>query len=147
MDVKTYQYSGKQELVYTNNSNDTLYKVYYHLFNNAFQPGSEMDMRLQSIKDPDGRMFTKLKESDEKKQSRIANLQPDEIAYMGDDIPDIPVLHVAGLSACPQDAVSDVKANVHYQSPFLGGKTCVRDLIEQTLRCQNKWLSELAYEW
>lgn len=74
-------------------------------------------------------------------------LQDDEIAYMGDDIPDIPVLRKAGLSTCPQDAVSDVKAVVHYQSPFLGGKTCVRDLIEQTLRCQGKWLTELAYEW
>jgi 3-deoxy-D-manno-octulosonate 8-phosphate phosphatase (KDO 8-P phosphatase) len=75
------------------------------------------------------------------------NLTDTEIAYMGDDIPDIPVLRVAGLSACPQDAVSDVKATVHYQSPFLGGKTCVRDLIEQTLRCQNKWLTDLAFEW
>ena len=75
------------------------------------------------------------------------NLTDTEIAYMGDDIPDIPVLRVAGLSACPQDAVSDVKASVHYQSPFLGGKTCVRDLIEQTLRCQNKWLTDLAFEW
>ena len=75
------------------------------------------------------------------------NLTDAEIAYMGDDIPDIPVLRIAGISACPQDAVSDVKANVHYQSPYLGGKTCVRDLIEQTLRCQNKWLTALAYEW
>ena len=50
MDVKTYLYKGKQELVYTNNSNDTLKKVYYHLFNNAFQPGSEMDTRIQNIK-------------------------------------------------------------------------------------------------
>ena len=48
MDVKTYQYKGKQELVYTNNSPDTLRKVYYHLFNNAFQPGSEMDARIQT---------------------------------------------------------------------------------------------------
>jgi hypothetical protein len=41
MNVKNYQYKGKQELVYTNNSSDTLNKVYYHLFNNAFQPGSD----------------------------------------------------------------------------------------------------------
>jgi hypothetical protein len=53
---ENYQYKGKQELVYSNNSSDTLKKVYYHLFNNAFQPGSEMDARLHSIKDPDGRM-------------------------------------------------------------------------------------------
>ncbi len=75
------------------------------------------------------------------------NLTDQEIAYMGDDIPDIPVLKVAGLSACPQDAVSDVKSIVHYQSPFDGGKTCVRDIIEQTLRVQGKWMSDLAYQW
>jgi 3-deoxy-D-manno-octulosonate 8-phosphate phosphatase (KDO 8-P phosphatase) len=74
-------------------------------------------------------------------------LTDQEIAYMGDDIPDLPVLAKVGLAACPQDAVSDVKSRVHYQSPYDGGKTCVRDLIEQTLRCQNKWLSERAYEW
>jgi hypothetical protein len=59
--MKNYQYKGKQELVYSNNSSDTLKKVYYHLFNNAFQPGSEMDARLHSIKDPDGRMVNKVK--------------------------------------------------------------------------------------
>lgn len=116
MDVKTYQYTGKQELVYTNNSNDTLYKVYYHLFNNAFQPGSEMDMRLQSIKDPDGRMFTKLKESDEKKQSRIANLQPDEIGF----------LHVSNFK---QDGVSAISKEIEtvlevsLAQPILPGKS------------------------
>ncbi|WP_348812085.1 M1 family metallopeptidase [Flavobacterium maritimum] len=83
MDVKTYQYKGKQELVYTNNSPDTLKKVYYHLFNNAFQPGSEMDARLQSIKDPDGRMVTKIKVGDQEvKESRIKHLQPNEIGYL-----------------------------------------------------------------
>ena len=64
IDVKTYQYKGKQELIYTNNSPDTLHRVFYHLYNNAFQPGSEMDKRLQSIKDPDGRMVTKTKVGD-----------------------------------------------------------------------------------
>ena len=73
MDVKSYQYKGKQELVYSNNSSDTLKKVYYHLFFNAFQPGSEMDARLHFIKDPDGRMVNKVKGADGKdvKQSRI----------------------------------------------------------------------------
>ena len=75
------------------------------------------------------------------------NLTDKEIAYMGDDIPDIPVLKVAGLSACPQNAVIDVKSVVDYQSPFDGGETCVRDIIEQTLRVQGKWLSDLAYQW
>ncbi|WP_396168990.1 M1 family metallopeptidase [Flavobacterium sp.] len=83
MNVKNYQYKGKQELVYTNNSPDTLKRVYYHLFNNAFQPGSEMDARLQSIKDPDARMVHKIKVGDtEIKESRIKTLKPDEIGYL-----------------------------------------------------------------
>jgi len=83
LDVKTYLYKGKQELVYSNNSNDTLKKVYYHLFNNAFQPGSEMDIRLQNIKDPDARMVTKVKVGDkEVKESRIKSLKPNEIGFL-----------------------------------------------------------------
>tara|TARA_R110000796_G_scaffold183498_2_gene300043 strand:+ start:123500 stop:125350 length:1851 start_codon:yes stop_codon:yes gene_type:complete len=76
MDVKTNQYTGTQKLVYTNNSPDELTRVYYHLFFNAFQPGSEMDIRLQNIEDPDRRMI-----NDDKK-SRIASLAPEEIGYL-----------------------------------------------------------------
>ncbi|WP_300569337.1 M1 family metallopeptidase [Flavobacterium sp.] len=83
MDVKMYQYKGKQTLVYTNNSSDTLYRVYYHLYNNAFQPNSAMDARLKAIKDPDGRMVTKVKVGDkETKESRISALKPNEIGYL-----------------------------------------------------------------
>lgn len=83
MDVKTYQYKGKQTLVYTNNSPDTLYHVYYHLFNNAFQPNSCMDARLKSIKDPDGRMVAKTKVgAKEARESRISPLQLNEIGYL-----------------------------------------------------------------
>lgn len=84
MDVKNYQYKGKQELIYTNNSPDTLRKVFYHLFPNAFQPGSEMDARLHSIKDPDGRMVNKVKGADGKdvKQSRIESLKSNEIGFL-----------------------------------------------------------------
>jgi len=83
MNVKNYQYKGKQELVYTNNSPDTLNRVFYHLYNNAFQPGSEMDARLQNIKDPDARMINKIKAGDKEiKESRIKNLKPNEIGYL-----------------------------------------------------------------
>jgi len=84
MDVKTYQYRGKQELIYTNNSSDTLKKVYYHLYNNAFQPGSEMDNRNQTIPDPDPRMVNKIKSFSGKEiyVSRIAKLLPNEIGYL-----------------------------------------------------------------
>jgi len=76
MNVENYQYTGSQKLIYTNNSPDTLSRVFYHLYFNAFQPGSEMDMRLQSIKDPDKRMMT------EDGKSRIAALSENEIGYL-----------------------------------------------------------------
>jgi len=75
MNVENYQYQGTQKLVYTNNSPDELTRVYYHLYFNAFQPGSEMDIHLQNINDPDGRMFVEGK-------SRIAALSPGEIGYL-----------------------------------------------------------------
>lgn len=75
MDVETFRYNGTQKLVYTNNSPDTLNRVFYHMYFNAFQPGSEMDLRLQSIEDPDRRMFRDGK-------SRIAGLNPDEIGFL-----------------------------------------------------------------
>ncbi len=82
-DVSNYNYSGKQEIIYTNNSSDTLRKVYYHLYPNAFQPNSEMDARLQAIKDPDGRMVVKSKvDGKDIKTSRIKNLKPDEIGFL-----------------------------------------------------------------
>ena len=83
MDVKNYRYNGKQELIYTNNSPDTLHKVFYHLYNNAFQPGSEMDMRLQTIKDPDARMADKIENGGKTTtESRIAKLKPNEIGFL-----------------------------------------------------------------
>ena len=74
-DVEKYQYTGTQRLVYSNNSPDDLRRVYFHMYFNAFQPGSEMDIRLQNIKDPDRRMT-------EDDKSRIAGLAPDEIGYL-----------------------------------------------------------------
>lgn len=83
MNVENYQYSGTQKLVYTNNSPDTLSKVFYHMYFNAFQPGSEMDLRLQNIKDPDSRMVTNkgTRENPDFK-SRISTLKEDEIGYL-----------------------------------------------------------------
>lgn len=67
--------------------------------------------------------------------------------YMGDDIPDIPVMKLVGVSTCPQDAAVEVKAISHYQSPLNGGKACVRDVIEQVMRLQGKWMNEDAFHW
>jgi hypothetical protein len=83
MDVKTYSYQGKQEIIYSNNSPDTLKKVYFHLFNNAFQPGSEMDARLQSISDPDKRMVKTFKTPEKTTfESKISKLTPTEIGFL-----------------------------------------------------------------
>ena len=70
LDVETNQFVGKQHLVYTNNSPDTLNRVFYHLFFNAFQPGSMMDVRSRTIVDPDSRVG-----------DRIFNLKQDEWGY------------------------------------------------------------------
>lgn len=67
--------------------------------------------------------------------------------YMGDDIPDIPLMKIIGTTTAPQDASIDVKALVDYISPLNGGMGCVRDVIEQTLRVQGKWLGDGAYTW
>ena len=66
MDVSDFTFNGKQELVYTNNSPDTINKVYYHLFFNAFQPGSQMDIRSRTIRDPDRRVGSRIFELEEK---------------------------------------------------------------------------------
>lgn len=66
-------------------------------------------------------------------------IDPSTILYMGDDIPDIPVMKEVGVACCPQDAVSDVKAVSDYISHVNGGLGCVRDIVEQTLRVQGKW--------
>lgn len=82
MDVKKFQYDGKMDLVYTNNSPDTLRTVYFHLYYNAFQPGSLMDERLKHIADPDGRMTNNLGTKEAPKyESRIAKLTSEEIGY------------------------------------------------------------------
>ncbi len=83
MNVKNYQYKGKQTLVYTNNSPDTLDKVFYHLYSNAFQPGSEMDIRAQNIVDPDRRMVNNIGTKEKPIfQSRISLLKPSEIGFI-----------------------------------------------------------------
>ncbi len=83
VNVNNYQYKGTQQLTYTNNSPDSLTQVFYHLYFNAFQPGSEMDVRLQNIPDPDGRMVTNIGTIDNPRfESRISKLQANEIGYL-----------------------------------------------------------------
>lgn len=74
-------------------------------------------------------------------------LKAENILYMGDDIPDIPVLELAGLSCTPQNGVPEVRSRVDYVSPRLGGHGCARDVIEQTLKVQGNWMLEDDFSW
>lgn len=75
------------------------------------------------------------------------NLVDEEILYMGDDIPDYQVMEKVGMASCPQDAAVEIKQVSHYQSPFNGGKGCVRDVIEQTMRLHGHWFTEAGFTW
>jgi len=75
------------------------------------------------------------------------NLKLEEILYMGDDIPDYDVMQKVGVACCPQDACQEIKSISDYQSPIFGGKGCVRDVIEQTLKVQGKWFLEEGKIW
>lgn len=75
-------------------------------------------------------------------------LSDDEIIYMGDDIPDLEVMRRVGCPCCPADACSEVKDVAIYVSQRRGGYGCARDVIEQVLRAQGKWLSDAkAFGW
>ncbi|MBP1839950.1 KdsC family phosphatase [Formosa algae] len=67
------------------------------------------------------------------------NIKTENILYMGDDIPDFPVMLIVGLPTCPQDAVPEIKNISKYVSHKNGGKGAVRDVIEQVLKVQGKW--------
>lgn len=75
------------------------------------------------------------------------NLKPDEVMYMGDDIPDIPVLKACGFPVCPSDAANEVQLCSIYVSGFKGGEGCVRDLVEQVMKAQNTWMNGDAFGW
>ncbi|MFQ3579039.1 MAG: HAD hydrolase family protein [Bacteroidales bacterium] len=75
------------------------------------------------------------------------SLKPEEIMYMGDDLPDVKVMEQVILPACPSDACEEVKAISKYISYAIGGNGCVRDIIEQTLKVQGKWLDKDAFVW
>lgn len=74
-------------------------------------------------------------------------LSAEEILYMGDDIPDYEVMQICGLPVCPCDAAVEIKQLSKYISSVRGGEGCVRDVIEQVLRAQGKWMEEDAFVW
>jgi 3-deoxy-D-manno-octulosonate 8-phosphate phosphatase (KDO 8-P phosphatase) len=70
----------------------------------------------------------------------LYNINPEQVLYMGDDIPDFHVMKLVGLPTCPQNAVPEIKNISKYISHINGGKGCVRDVIEQVMKVQGKWM-------
>ena len=70
-----------------------------------------------------------------------------EVCYVGDDIPDLEIMQVVGLSVCPADAVPEIKAISRYISSIEGGRGVGRDIIEQVMKVQGKWMQDDAYDW
>ena len=111
LDVNTNRLTGTQKLTYHNNSRDTLDKVYYHLYFNAFQPGSMMDIRSRNIDDPDPRVG-----------DRISKLKPDEIGYQ----------HVQSLKQDGKEVsfhVAGTVLEVTLKKPILPGTKTVFDMV------------------
>lgn len=75
-------------------------------------------------------------------------LKDEEIIYMGDDIPDFEVMQRCGCPCCPSDAAPEIKSISRYISHIAGGQGCARDVIEQVLRTQGRWMSDkTAFGW
>ena len=70
------------------------------------------------------------------------NINYEEILYMGDDIPDMECMKLAGISACPHDAAVEVSESADYISHINGGKGCVREILEQTMRLHGNWFDK-----
>lgn len=75
------------------------------------------------------------------------DLKRENVLYMGDDIPDYEALQMAGVACTPADGAPEIKAICDYVSPKAGGKGCVRDIIEQTLKVQKNWMLEGDHTW
>ena len=75
------------------------------------------------------------------------NLKDEEILYMGDDIPDYEVMSVVGLPCAPADAVAEIRERAVYVSSRNGGYGCGREVIEEVLKAQGKWMKDGAFGW
>ncbi len=78
---------------------------------------------------------------------KTKELESKNIIFMGDDIPDYHAMKEAGIAACPADAAEEIISISDYISPYPGGKGCVRDIIEQVMKVQGKWMNDGAFLW
>lgn len=76
------------------------------------------------------------------------NIKPEQVMYMGDDIPDYEVMKEVGVPVCPADAADEIKRIAAYISHHNGGRGCARDVIEQVMKLQGKWMNhDDAFHW
>lgn len=104
-------------------------------------------VRYEALGVKDIYMQSSIKMTDLKDYMIRTEFRPEEIAYIGDDIPDYHVMMEVGLPIAPADADHEIKRIAKYISPFKGGEGVARDVIEQTLRTQGLWMNEEAFGW
>jgi 3-deoxy-D-manno-octulosonate 8-phosphate phosphatase (KDO 8-P phosphatase) len=75
------------------------------------------------------------------------DLKPEQVLYLGDDIPDYHAMKYCGVATCPADAAEEIKSISHYISHLKGGEGCGRDVIEQVMKVQGCWMDGDAYSW
>lgn len=96
-------------------------------------------IRLKNLGITDIHLATPNKVDTFKEYIELYNINPEQVLYMGDDLPDFHVMKLVGLPTCPQDATQEIKAISKYISHKNGGKGAVREIIEQVLKVQGKW--------
>jgi 3-deoxy-D-manno-octulosonate 8-phosphate phosphatase (KDO 8-P phosphatase) len=97
-------------------------------------------VRLRNLGIKDIHLGTPDKVKTFKEYTETYNIKPEQVLYMGDDIPDYHVMKLVSLPACPQDAVPEIKNICRYISHVKGGKGAARDVIEQVMKVQGKWM-------
>ncbi len=121
---------GLRVVIMTGGSSDTIYKRYAYL----------------GVEDIYMKCSVKIKNYQELLDKYA--LTDEEVIFMGDDIPDLEIMRRVGCACCPADACADVKEVSTYVSQKAGGFGCARDILEQVLQAQGKWLSDAkAFGW
>jgi 3-deoxy-D-manno-octulosonate 8-phosphate phosphatase (KDO 8-P phosphatase) len=108
---------------------------------------SAFEKRLNSLGVKDVNLNCSDKKEVYNKYLKENKLDTGDVLYMGDDIPDIEVMQLAGVAVCPSDADSEIKEVSLYISDKAGGEGCVRDVIEQVMRLHGKWMNNDAHLW
>jgi len=103
--------------------------------------------RMKALQITDVFMGVDKKQNIFREYLKANNLKPEQVLFMGDDIPDYEVMLEAGISTCPADAAEEIKSVAKYISHFNGGRGCVRDVIEQVLKVQGNWMNDDGYHW